>query len=180
MTSSQTGTERVSIRAAGAADASRLSLIADATFLETFAGQIPGDAIIAHCRTKHAPDYLARMLENGAKAWLAELDDAPVGYALLTPPDLEAARSGDIELKKIYLLSRFHGGGVAGPLFDAALKGAAGHERLLLGVKADNLRAIAFYTKQGFRQIATRQFDVGGKLFDDIVLARDLVPELSK
>ena len=46
--------------------------------------------------------------------------------------------------------------------------------RLLLGVKDDNHRAIAFYTKQGFRQIATRRFDVGGTLYDDVVLARDL------
>ena len=78
----------------------------------------------------------------------------------------------DIELKKIYLLSRFHGSGIARRLFDAALAGAAGRKRLLLGVKNDNHRAIAFYTKQGFRQIATRRFDVGGTLYDDVVLAR--------
>ncbi|HCO47421.1 MAG TPA: GNAT family N-acetyltransferase, partial [Erythrobacter sp.] len=52
--------------------------------------------------------------------------------------------------------------------------GAQSHRRLLLGVKDDNHRAIAFYTKQGFRQIATRRFDVGGTLYDDVVLARDL------
>jgi len=54
------------------------------------------------------------------------------------------------------------------------LRGAQSHRRLLLGVKDDNHRAIAFYTKQGFRQIATRRFDVGGTLYDDVVLARDL------
>ncbi|MDY7096942.1 MAG: GNAT family N-acetyltransferase [Pseudomonadota bacterium] len=180
MTGASPDYEQVTIRAAGVEDAARLSLISDATFLETFAGQIAGDALVEHCRAKHAPVYLARLLEQGAKAWLVELDDAPVGYALLTPPELDAARDGDVELKKIYLLSRFHGGGIAARLFDAALEGASGHQRLLLGVKDDNSLAIAFYKKQGFHQIGTRQFDVGGKLYDDIVLARDLVPELTQ
>lgn len=172
--------ERIIVRRAGAADVQRMSLICDATFLETFVGQIAGDALVAHCRSKHSPDHLAGLLEAGAKAWLAELDDAPVGYAMLTAPELDAAQDGDIELKKIYVLSRFHGEGVAARLFDAALKSAAPHRRLLLGVKDDNSRAIAFYTKQGFHQIGTRQFDVGGKLYDDLVLARDLSPELTQ
>lgn len=111
---------------------------------------------------------------RAARAWLAELDHAPIGYALLIRPELDAAIDGDIELKKIYLLSRFHGSGIAQRLLAAALDGAQGMRRLLLGVKADNHRAIAFYTKQGFRQIGTRRFDVGGTFYDDVVLARDL------
>ena len=165
---------KVVIREAGAADAGRLSLVADATFLETFAGMISGEALVAHCAAKHAPDHLAGLLAKGARAWLAEIDRAPIGYALLTRPELDAAQDGDIELKKIYLLSHFHGSGIAAALFDAVLCGAQSHRRLLLGVKDDNHRAIAFYTKQGFRQIATRRFDVGGTLYDDVVLARDL------
>lgn len=167
-------TDGVTIREAHVDDVGRLSLVASATFLETFSGMIDGDALVAHCTSAHAPDYLRDMLGQGARAWLAEIDRAPVGYALLTEPELDAARAGDIELKKIYLLSRFHGSGIASRLFDAALAGAAGRQRLLLGVKDDNHRAIAFYTKQGFAQIATRRFDVGGTLYDDVVLARDL------
>ncbi|PNQ77665.1 GNAT family N-acetyltransferase [Erythrobacter sp. SAORIC-644] len=165
---------KVVIREAGAADAGRLSLVADATFLETFAGMISGEALVAHCERAHAPDYLRQLLAAGAKAWLAELDAAPIGYALVNRPELDAAEPGDIELKKIYLLSRFHGSGIAGRLFEAALAGAAGHDRLLLGVKQDNERAIGFYRKQGFEQIATRRFDVGGTFYDDVVLARAL------
>ena len=155
-------------------DAARLSLVSNATFLETFAGMIDGEALLAHCDTHHEAAYLAALLENGARAWLAETAGAPVGYALLHQPELDAAREGDIELKKIYVLSRFHGSGIAKRLFDAVLAAAAGNDRLLLGVKDDNHRAIAVYRKQGFTQIATRRFDVGGKLYDDVVLARDL------
>ena len=166
--------DKVLIRAATSADVGRLSLISDATFLETFAGEIAGDALVAHCAEKHSPAYLASLMDAGATAWLAELDGAPIGYALVNRPELDAAQDGDIELKKIYLLSRFHGSGIAARLFDAALEGVTGNDRLLLGVKANNDRAIAFYTKQGFTQIGTRRFDVGGTFYDDVVLARDL------
>ena len=164
----------VMIRAATPADALRLSLVASATFLETFAGMIDGDALVRHCETAHDPGGLAAVMQAGALAWLAEVDGAPVGYAMLATPALDAAQDGDIELKKIYLLSRFHGSGAARDLFDAVLAGAGGHRRMVLGVKADNARAIAFYRKQGFDQIATRRFDVGGTLYDDVVLARPL------
>ena len=162
------------IREAGAGDAARLSLVANATFLETFAGMIDGGALVAHCETRHEPDYLAGLLEGGARGFLAELDGAPIGYALLAEPELDAAVPGDIELKKIYVLSRFHGSGLARRLFDAALAASEGRERLLLGVKDDNHRAIAFYRKQGFEQVGTRRFEVGGKFYDDIVFARAL------
>ncbi|MBO6525498.1 GNAT family N-acetyltransferase [Erythrobacter sp.] len=172
MTSTQSKTAL--IREAGAGDPERLSLVANATFLETFSGLIDGDALVVHCEKAHAPARFGDLLAAGARAWLAEIDGAPIGYALLTEPELDAARDGDVELKKIYLLSRFHGSGIARQLFDAALAGAQGNTRLVLGVKDDNRRAIAFYAKQGFKQIATRRFDVGGILYDDVVLARDL------
>lgn len=170
--------DRIAVREAGAEDADRLSLISDATFLESFAHEIPGDAMLTHCRTKHAPEFLAGLLTSGARAWIAHIDETPIGYALLIPkPELDAARAGDIELKKIYLLSRFQGTGTAQRLMAEAVGAAQGNKRLLLGVKDDNHRAISFYKRQGFQIIGTRQFDVGGELYDDFVFARALFVE---
>ena len=164
----------VAIRPADAGDELRLALISAATFLETFAGAIAGDALVAHCEAQHARETYQNHLVLGARAWLAELGGAPIGYAMLTEPELQVAQSGDLELKRIYVLSRFHGSGVAARLLEAVLATAAGSKRLLLGVKADNERAIAFYRKQDFSQIGTRQFDVGGTLYNDVVLARNI------
>ena len=163
------------VRAAGPDDASALALVGAATFLETFAGAITGPAIVGHCAANHTAEAYAALLGKGAQAWIGEAQaGAPVGYALIARPELVAALPGDIELKRIYALSRYHGSGLGGALMDAAVAGAAGHDRLLLGVKADNHRAIAFYRKQGFDPVATRQFNVGGTLYDDLVLARPL------
>ena len=168
------------IRPAGIADLPRLALIGSASFLETFAGEIEGNALMQHCETQHSEEAYAKYLANGAKAWLAEAAGAPVGYALLTEPELEAASAGDRELKRIYVLSRFHGSGAGANLLSAAMLAAAGSERLLLGVKADNARAIAFYMKHNFAQIATRRFDVGGALYDDVVLAKSMLETVSR
>lgn len=175
---SVTHADKIAVREASADDAERLSLVSDATFLETFAHEIPGEAMLAHCRTQHAPDYLAKRLNAGAKAWLAEINGTPIGYAMLIrEPELDAAREGDVELKKIYVLSRFQGTGTAQALFTQVLDAASGNKRLLLGVKDDNHRAISFYVAQGFEIIGTRQFNVGGELYDDYVFALNLSSE---
>jgi ribosomal protein S18 acetylase RimI-like enzyme len=164
------------IREAGESDAAALALIGSATFLETFAGILDGDAVVAHCAAKHRDTAYRALLAEGARAWLAEAQPggAPIGFALVGKPDLAAAEEGDIELKRIYSLSRFHGSGLGAALMRCALEAAAGHRRLLLGVYARNDRALAFYRKQGFADLGTRRFDVGGKLYDDLVLARPL------
>ncbi|HEV2597192.1 N-acetyltransferase [Sphingopyxis sp.] len=164
------------IREAGADDASALALIGAATFLETFAGILDGDAIVGHCAAQHSEAAYRTLLAGGARAWLAEAQPggAPIGFALVGKPDLAASLDGDIELKRIYSLSRFHGSGLGAALMKEALEAARGYRRLLLGVYARNERALAFYRKQGFADLGTRRFNVGGKLYDDLVLARPL------
>ena len=169
------------IRAAGPADAARLSLVGQATFLESFADILPGEDIVLHCTHQHSTaDYQLRLAApEGHALWLAELrKGAPIGYAALSPPDLPTVETepGDTELKRIYVLSNFHGSGVAAALRDAAVAHAAdsGMRRLLLGVYARNGRAIRFYQKNGFTIIGTRKFLVGANRYDDVIMARDI------
>lgn len=99
-----------------------------------------------------------------------------IGYSVLTPPDLPGAIEGDIELRRIYLLSRFQGGGMGRRLMEAAVQEAGDRRfrRLLLGVYGENHRALAFYRRMGFAEIGTREFWVGTKCCSDFVLARTL------
>jgi len=111
-------------------------------------------------------------------AWLAETatGNGPIGYALLCAGDLPVIEPGDIELKRIYTLSRFHGTGAGSRLFTCALDHAAavGAKRLVLSVYAGNERAIAFYRKQGFRQIAALGFKVNDQEYENVALAKTL------
>ncbi|MEI2454290.1 GNAT family N-acetyltransferase [Lysobacter firmicutimachus] len=181
MTSTDTDLDAVRIRRAGADDAAALALAGAATFLETFAGILDGPDIVAHCRNQHAAalyqDWLA---DPQGAAWLAEtaLGAAPVGYALIAPPKLPLAdlAEDDLELKRIYLLSRFHGGGVGRELMRHAVEEShrRGARRLLLGVYAGNARALAFYARNGFRPVGERRFQVGANTYQDAILALEL------
>jgi diamine N-acetyltransferase len=170
----------VRIRACAPADAPSLALVGQATFLETYADVLPVSDILAHCAQEHGLAYYRnRVGKPGYSFWIAESEpgDAPVGYSMLSPPDLPVALGpNDVELKRIYLLHRFHGSGVGAGLMAAAVESArqAGARRLLLGVYGQNVRALAFYARQGFVEAGVRKFRVGANEYDDVVLARDL------
>jgi ribosomal protein S18 acetylase RimI-like enzyme len=175
-----THVDEIVVRDATIDDAPALALIAAATFLDAYANMLPGDAIVAHCALHHTPEAFAQYLsEPQTQAWLAVTSTGTtVGYAMNTTPDLplDDLATDDIELKRIYLLSRFHGIGIGQRLMDAASAGAraAAARRLLLGVYAENPRALAFYRRNGFAQTGTRQFTVGHLVCDDYVLAKVL------
>lgn len=164
------------IRPATADDADTLALIGTATFLDTYAGILDGGSIGEHVRRVHCAQAYATFLANGARAWIAECAPgaAPVGYALVTEPELDLAQDGDIELKRIYVLSRFQGTGIARALMDTVVNECADRQRLLVGVKQDNDRALSFYAAHEFEPIGTRQFQVGSHIYNDFVLARSL------
>lgn len=168
------------VREANIDDVRRLAQIGSATFLETFAGILDGDAIIDHCERAHIASTYLDYLTAGGQAWLAEVapGDAPVGFALLTEADLPGAADdgSDAELKPIYVLSKYHGGGLGAALMNEAIAAArrAGARRLLLGVYAGNARARSFYRKIGFNEITSRRFRVGIKDYNETVFALPL------
>lgn len=167
-----------SLRLCVPGDENALALVGGATFLETFAGVLAGPDILAHCQARHSAELYAEWIGRCPDfLWLGEADvgQAPIGYLGLDEPDLPVPdpRATDIELKRIYVLSRFHGSGVGRALMEQALLTArqARRERLLLGVYARNERALTFYRGYGFTAVAQRQFTVGHHAYEDTVLA---------
>lgn len=173
---------QITIRECGPGDAAALALVAQASFLESYIDVLPAEDILAHAEHEHSRDYYAgRLGKPGYRLWIAEVAEgrAPVGYAMLSPPDLPVPTDRfDVELKRIYLLHRVHGLGVGARLMAAAVAAARaqGARRLLLGVYGGNDKAMSFYGRQGFTTAGTRKFQVGANLYDDLVLARPLEP----
>jgi len=163
-------------------DEHTLALVGAATFLDAFIHDIPGPALVSHCQTQHSAEVYASYLaadDPRTAGWLAEHAEtgAPIGYAVTCPPDLPGNPGPkDVEVKRIYCLSRVHGMGAGRALMDAAIAHAKGlgAPRLWLGTYEENARAVAFYKKVGFETVGARQFQVGDQLFDDIVMAKTL------
>ncbi len=168
----------VVIREAGLGDEHRLAAVGAASFLESYAGILPGDDILAHCDTQHtAMVYEDWLIGGEARLWLAEAAEgrAPVGYLVMTAPDLPLSDlgPGDVEIKRIYVLHRFQGDKVGWSLMKTALDAArrTGKTRALVGVYGKNDRAIAFYKRVGFTVVGERKFQVGATVHDDLILA---------
>jgi diamine N-acetyltransferase len=170
----------IQIRRCVPGDEAALALVGQATFLETFAGILGGDDIIAHCAKAHDIElYRAWLAEPNHALWLAEVSpgNAPIGYMVIAPPQLPLPdTSGDVELKRIYLFGKFQGGGIGRRLVTAAITHSASvlAKRLLLGVYAHNRSAISFYERAGFGKLGSRKFNVGGKDYDDNIMGMSL------
>lgn len=170
------------IRRATVGDENALAVVGAATFLESFIDQITGPDLVKHCQTQHAPEAYSNYLtatDPRYACWLVEYlpTGAPIGYGVTCPPELPIeTHTHDIELKRIYSFSKFHGSGAGRMLSEAAdAHGAAlGCDRMLLGTYKDNHRAIAFYKREGYVQVGTRAFHVGDQVYDDIVMAKSL------
>lgn len=164
------------LRPCGQGSQETLALIGAASFLENFAGFLPGADVLAHCRIQHsAAKYAAWLAAPETCACLAEVRDAPVGYALLCAPDLPVpTTANDIELKRIYLLHRFQGSGIGAALMQWSVETSRslGKRRLLLGVHDGNEKALAFYRRHGFENAGSRTFQVGQTICNDLILAR--------
>jgi diamine N-acetyltransferase len=169
----------VTWRKAEVGDAEALSFLGAATFLASFAFDHPGKPLIEHLKSEHSVQYYASKLANSdIDIVIGETPlGAPVGYVMLVPPrHPELQRDGDLELKRIYLLGPWQGGGNGRALMNQALTIAAERKarRLLLAVYESNHRALAFYERAGFSHIGETVFMVGDIAFRDMVYAKTL------
>jgi diamine N-acetyltransferase len=167
-------------RKAGPDDAEALSYLGSATFLASFAFDHPGKPLIEHLKAEHSVEYYSAKLANpDVDIVIGETPlGAPVGYVMMVPPEHpELQQAGDIELKRIYLLGPWQGGGHGRALLDEALKIAQERraKRVLLAVYESNARAIAFYERAGFVHVGETTFMVGATPFRDMVYAREMI-----
>jgi diamine N-acetyltransferase len=165
-------------RLATSDDAAKLALIGPASFLESFADDHSGDDMIAHFAAYHSvPFYEAALADPDITLWLVEeAVGAPIGYAMVGPATLPGTGADDIELRRIYILSRWHGTGLGRALFETVLTHAEMKhaKRLVLAVYTKNAKAQRFYERQGFVVTGPTCFTVGKTSYDDLVMVRPL------
>ena len=173
--------DEISLRRATVDDAPALAIVGAGSTLETFAGLVDGQSLLQHCEKNHSiASYNKYLTAHDTEIWLAVIQpgDAPIGYILVTTPDLplDDITDDDIELKRIYLFARFQGTGTGRLLMNKAVEiaGESSKRRLLLGVNAQNEQALSFYYRNGFTKAGVRKFQVGDTLCDDFILARPL------
>ena len=167
------------IRRAGAADAEALSQIGAETFTETFAHLYPPEDLAAFLPYAYGLERTRSDLADPAKAhWLIEVEGRVVGYALAGPCDLPHPEvTPDCgELKRLYLLKAFQGGGAGRKLLEEALAWLQdqGRRELWIGVWSENHGAQRLYGRLGFEKVGEYGFPVGKTLDREFILRRSV------
>lgn len=165
------------LRRAESTDAGALAAIGAATFAEAFGELYPPDDLAAFIAANHTPEHAARVLADPRQAtWLLQSDGETVGYALVSPcalphPDVTPACA---ELKRIYVLAKWRGGGAGARLLDAALAWAErdGPRRVWLSVYQHNHAAQRFYERHGFERVGEYFFAVGASRDPEFIYRR--------
>lgn len=165
------------IRRAEIADTDMLSALSAETFSLTFAHLYPPADLAAFLEESYAPKRTrAHLADPASAAWLVEVDGVAVGYALVGPcglphPDVTPACG---ELKRIYLLPQWQGGGRGSRLLKSALEWLEAETSgpLWIGVWSENHGARALYERQGFAKVGEYGFRVGATLDHEYILRR--------
>ncbi len=161
-------------------DADALAHLGAATFLTTFAFDHPGKGLIDHLNREHSPEfYAAKLADPNVDIVIGETPlGAPVSYLMLCPPEHPGfQQEGDLELKRIYLLAPWQGGGNGRELLGqaSAIAASRGAKRLLLAVYESNPNAIGFYERAGYSKIGETVFMVGDVEFLDFLYAKTVI-----
>lgn len=165
------------IRRATPADAEALSRLGAETFSETFAHLYDPEDLRDFLVYAYNLDRISGDLADPAKAmWAVEKDGQIVGYALAGPCDLphEEVTPACGELKRIYMLKAYQGGGVGSRLLAETLGWLEkdGPRRLWIGVWSENYGAQKLYGRMGFDKVGEYEFSVGKTRDREFILRR--------
>lgn len=153
-------------------DLTAIGRLAHRIWMEHYPAIIGQEQTVYMLHTLYNPKALQEQWDKGHRFYLWTEEGQPIGFAAI---DAAAAEHGF--LAKFYLESAYRGQGIA-PQFLAYLEDRfreAGQTAVQLTVNRQNIGAINFYFKSGFKIIRCADFDIGnGYFMNDFVMAKRL------
>lgn len=169
---------RLRIRDAESADAAALSAFAAGLFRDTYVGTTRSTDLESYIADHFRPEIQAvEIAAPECRTLLLEIDGELAGYAQMRrgpAPSwvvpLADAPGEVVEIQRFYVGPTWRGRGVARGLMTACLQLAPATTPVWLGVFTHNARAIAFYTKCGFRVVGNTTFAMGDDVQRDHIM----------
>jgi GNAT superfamily N-acetyltransferase len=159
------------------ADAGLIADLGARTFRDTFGPDNTEADMNAYLASAFSPEIQATELADATSAFLvAEVDGSAAGYARLrlgsSPPCVGG--NAPIEIARFYADAPWIGRGVGPALMNACLDVARQKDCdvVWLDVWERNFRAMAFYSKWGFRVVGSQPFVVGSDVQTDLLMTR--------
>ncbi|UHO39678.1 GNAT family N-acetyltransferase [Chryseobacterium capnotolerans] len=160
-------------------DIAELQEISKKTFSETFSKDNTEESMAQYLETSFAAEkLLTELSDKNSEFYFARLDHKVIGYLKLNTGLSQTEMKGDhaLEIERIYVSKEYHGKKVGQALYDKAMAIATekNADYVWLGVWENNLRAINFYRKNGFKEFDKHIFRLGNEEQTDIMMKLDV------
>ena len=149
------------IRAAAIEDAPAIAEVHIASWKGAYADilDLATYSLDLHEREETWRDRIPRVGDEGFRTWVAEVDGTVRGFAFTRPTEDEDLNPLEVaELVALYLDPAYFGMGIGKPLLERAVAGVRnqGFLQAVLWVLEENLRAIHFYRREGWKPDGAR------------------------
>jgi len=167
--------DEVTIVPAERGDLPAVAALAPEIWQHAYGAILSQEQIAYMLKLMYAPEVLLAAFDGGVKFRLIKSGEETVGFFSFfeyrsDPPVLK--------LDKLYLRPAFHGRGIGSLALRNLTECAsdAGYGAIRLNVNKKNLRAIAAYTRNGFKKKESVKNDIGNGFFmDDYVMEKKLM-----
>ena len=167
--------EEVTIVPAGRCDLPAVAALAPAIWQYAYGKILSQEQIGYMLNMMYAQEVLQADFDRGVKFRLIKSGEETIGFFSFFEYGDDHAT---IKLDKLYLLPAYHGRGIGSMALRhlAECASDAGYGRLRLNVNKNNLRAIAAYTRNGFKKKESVKIDIGSGFFmDDFIMEKKLM-----
>lgn len=161
-------------------DSGPLAIVAHRIFVDTFLPMNNPQDVIDYADAYLTPSAFLKELESSQYFTFGVFNENElIGYMQMVFNSQEIYEGCSLELKRFYLLSHYHGHGLAPKMMDVCVEKARdlGQKGFWLGVWEKNDRAQKFYTKMGFKKVASHPFVMGSETQTDDIFIKYLEPK---
>ena len=158
-------------------DLTKLQTISRSTFAQTFNEHNNPEDMQAYFDNSFSVEKLSSELNNQNSTFYFAVDNSinsVVGYLKVNTGDAQSEKKDldAFEIERIYVDKTYFGKKVGQLLFDKAIEIAKSKKvsYVWLGVWEENHRALAFYTKNGFKAFDKHLFKLGNDEQSDILM----------
>ncbi len=167
------------IRTASKSDLAILENLCKTTFLEAYSYNPADENVQLYFAENFEKDILSRELEDPKISFLiGTFEGKDVGYAKINR-DKKLNGISDkqvLSIEKIYLLQEFIGKKIGLSLLNHTLEIASkeNFKKIWLIVWQDNVKAIKFYRKSGFKITGFHEFRMGKEIYQDLLMQKEI------
>jgi diamine N-acetyltransferase len=172
----------IKIRLCSTIDLDLLQTIGYETYDETFRKMNSPDTINQYLKASFNKEKLQTQLNNpNCFFYFLFVDDELAGYLKinLTPAQTDINDPESIELERIYVRKAYLGSGLGKRLMNYVLRLALDFNKkyIWLGVWDQNIKAIAFYYRMGYKEVGQHLFKMGEELQNDLIMKKFIIKD---